>query len=48
MCTEGEVHFFTEDHHERIFAGESILIPASLSELDVVPNGKSKVIEIYL
>ena len=48
MCTEGEVHFFTEDHHERIFAGESILIPASLSELDIVPNGKSKVLEIYL
>lgn len=48
MCTEGEVHFFTEDHHERIFAGESILIPASLSDLDIVPNGKSKVLEIYL
>lgn len=48
MCTEGEVHFFTEDHHERIFAGESILIPASLSDLDIVPNGKSKVVEVYL
>lgn len=48
MCTEGEVHFFTEKHHERIYAGESILIPASLSDLDIVPNGKSKVLEIYL
>ncbi|MDX9891607.1 MAG: mannose-6-phosphate isomerase [Bacteroidales bacterium] len=48
MCTEGEVHFFTEDHHERIYAGETILIPASIIELDIVPNGKSKVIEIYL
>lgn len=48
MCTEGEVHFFTEEHHERIFAGESLLIPASLSDIDIVPNGKSKVIEIYL
>ena len=48
MCTEGEVHFFTEEHHERIFAGESILIPASISDLDIVPNGKSKVLEIYL
>lgn len=48
MCTEGEVHFFTEKHHERIYAGESILIPASLNDLDIVPNGKSKVLEIYL
>lgn len=48
MCTEGEVHFFTEEHHERIFAGESILIPASITQLDVVPNGQSKVLEIYM
>ena len=48
MCTEGEVHFFTEKNHERIYAGESILIPASITDLDIVPNGKSKVLEIYL
>lgn len=48
MCTEGEVHFFTEEHHERIFAGESILIPASLALVDIVPNGNSKVLEIYM
>lgn len=48
MCTEGEVHFFTEKNHERIYGGESILIPASITDLDIVPNGKSKVLEIYL
>jgi mannose-6-phosphate isomerase len=48
MCTEGEVHFFTDKNHERIYAGQSILIPAALTDLDIVPNGKSKLLEIYL
>lgn len=48
MCTEGEVHFFTEQDHEFITAGESILIPAVITDVDIVPNGKSELLEVYI
>lgn len=48
MCTEGEVHFFTERDHEFITAGESILIPAVITDVDIVPNGKSELLEVYI
>lgn len=48
MCTEGEVHFFTERDHEFIVAGESILIPAVITDVDIVPKGKSELLEIYI
>jgi len=48
ICVEGEVHFFNENIHEVIYRGETCLIPAILPELTIVPNGKSKLLEIYL
>ena len=44
MCIEGEVHLFNDDIHEVIYAGETILVPAILPEINLVPNGKSKVL----
>lgn len=48
MCIEGEVHLFNDDIHEVIYAGETILVPAILPDINLVPNGKSKVLEIYM
>ena len=48
ICVEGEVHLFGEDFHEVIYAGETALIPASIQEIDLVPNAKSLVLEIYV
>ena len=47
-CVEGEVHLFGDDFHEVLYVGETALVPAALPEINLVPNGKSQVIEIYL
>jgi len=48
LCVEGEVHLFGDDFHEVLYAGETALIPASIQEVNVVPNGKSRLLEIYM
>ncbi len=48
ICVEGEVHYFGEDFHEVTYTGETILIPASINEMNVVPNGYGKVLEVYI
>jgi len=48
LCVEGEVHLFGEDFHEVLYAGESALIPAAISEIDLVPNTKSRLLEVYM
>jgi len=45
---EGEVHLFGDDFHEVLYVGETTLIPASIQEVNVVPNGKSRLLEIYM
>ena len=42
------IYLFNDDIHEVIYAGETILVPAILPEINLVPNGKSKVLEIYM
>jgi mannose-6-phosphate isomerase len=48
ICVEGEVHLFGEDFHEVLYAGETALIPASVPKINVVPNSKSRLLEIYV
>jgi len=48
FCVEGEVHLFGEDFHEVLYAGETALIPASISEIDLVPNKKTRLLEVYV
>lgn len=48
MCTQGEVHLFGNDFHEVIYEGETSLIPASIKDLDLIPNKKSSLLEIYI
>ena len=48
LCVEGEVHLFGDDFHEVLYTGETALIPASIQEVNVVPNTKSRLLEIYV
>jgi len=48
LCVEGEVHLFGDDFHEVLYAGETVLLPASIREINFVPNSKSRILEIYV
>ena len=48
FCAEGEVHLFGDDFHEVLSEGETALIPASIPEINVVPNGTASLLEIYV
>ncbi|MCL1850116.1 MAG: class I mannose-6-phosphate isomerase [Bacteroidetes bacterium] len=48
LCVEGEVHLFGDDFHEVLYAGETALIPASIQEINLVPNAVTRLLEIYL
>jgi len=48
LCVEGEVHLFGEGFHEVLYAGETALIPSSVSEIDLVPNKKTRLLEVYV
>ncbi|MDR2970405.1 MAG: class I mannose-6-phosphate isomerase [Bacteroidales bacterium] len=48
FCVEGEVHLFGDDFHEVLYAGESALKPAVVPEINLVPNVKSRLLEIYV
>jgi len=47
-CVEGEVNLFGDDFHEVLVAGETALIPASIKEVNLVPNGKGQLLEVYV
>ncbi|MFW5644846.1 MAG: type I phosphomannose isomerase catalytic subunit [Bacteroidota bacterium] len=49
ICTSGRVNIITsEDQKTHIQKGESILIPAEIKNLILIPEGKSKVLEVYV
>jgi len=48
LCVEGEVHLFGDDFHEVLYAGETALIPASIPMVNLVPNTKSRLLEVYI
>ncbi len=49
MCVEGGMEIiYDENKMERIKAGETVLVPASLKTLQLRPAGESKVLEIYI
>lgn len=49
ICTSGKVNILTsEDQNTSIQKGESILIPAEIKNLILIPEGKSKVLEVYV
>ena len=49
MCLEGKIDlYYDQGLSESMFAGETVLIPASLKNLNLVPKGMAKVLEIYI
>jgi mannose-6-phosphate isomerase len=48
FCIEGEVHLFGDAFHEVLYEGETTLIPASIQKIDIVPNYKSLLLEIFV
>ena len=48
MCIEGHVHAFTDDEQFELCTGEVMLVPASTPELNLIPEGKSRLLEVYL
>ena len=49
MCLEGEVTIQTNDGNEHTFKkGETILLPAAIKNVLLIPTGQSKLLEVYL
>ncbi len=48
ICTKGKVEILAENGRETMKAGETILIPASLKELEIIPEGESELLEVYI
>ena len=48
MCIEGHVHAFTDDEQFELRTGEVMLVPACTPELNLIPEGKSRLLEVYL
>jgi mannose-6-phosphate isomerase len=49
MCLEGKIDIkYGLGLSESMVAGETVLIPASLKNLNLVPAGKAKIIEVYI
>ena len=48
MCIEGHVHGFTDEEQVELKTGELMLVPACTPELNLIPEGKSRLLEVYL
>ena len=48
VCIEGHVHAFTDDEQFELRTGEVMLVPACTPELNLIPEGKSRLLEVYL
>ncbi|KPK81913.1 MAG: mannose-6-phosphate isomerase [Bacteroides sp. SM23_62_1] len=49
MCLEGRINiFYGNNMSEEITKGESVLIPASLKNITLVPAGQAKTLEVYV
>ena len=49
MCLEGQIDIrYGIDKSEKIETGETVLIPAALKNISLLPNGRAKTIEVYV
>lgn len=48
ICTEGIVNIVTNNNEHELSMGETILIPASIKNLELVPKKSAKLLEVYL
>ncbi len=48
MCVEGNVRFSYNNHTETIKMGETLLVPASITEFVIFSEKKSELLEVYI
>jgi mannose-6-phosphate isomerase len=48
ICVEGELRIEWEENHDHLTKGETILIPAMIKEVQLVPSGDARLLEIYI
>ncbi len=49
MCLEGDVELiYSEDRSETLSKGETILIPAELKNIQLIPKPKAKLLEVFI
>jgi mannose-6-phosphate isomerase len=49
LCTEGHFHIFGDNIEETLEAGETLLVPAEIAELNLVPcHHAATVLEVFL
>jgi len=49
MCVDGEgAQFISNDFKENLNYGETILIPAKLKSLEIIPIGETELLEVYI
>ncbi|MDP4203267.1 MAG: mannose-6-phosphate isomerase, partial [Bacteroidota bacterium] len=48
LCTEGSVEIKYDSGSETMVKGETVLLPASLSSVTLVPQRSSEILEVYV
>lgn len=48
ICTKGKIEVQSENSNEIVKAGETILIPAVLKEMKIIPLEESEILEVYI
>ncbi|MDR1112183.1 MAG: class I mannose-6-phosphate isomerase [Bacteroidales bacterium] len=49
LCTEGHFHLFGDNIEETLEAGETLLVPAEVTELNLIPcHHKATILEVFL
>ena len=48
MCIAGKVEFQYENQNEKLQIGETLLIPASIKEIQIFSDEKSELLEVYI
>ena len=47
MCLEGNVFLDSGDFKERLETGEVVLVPAEVDQIQIIPDPKAKLLEVY-
>ena len=47
ICLEGNAFLVSGDSKERLDTGEVVLLPAEIDQLQIIPNPKAKLLEVY-
>ena len=48
VCTEGKFKIIYENGEESVQMGETVLIPATLSEIKIIPEEKATILEVFI